>query len=177
MGGVWTICQVAKVEATEEASKMVARSSTGRWRRRFQTQTNETFVGAVEKGHMEMGFQVCDVKRALAAVSRIAAKGNRVSFGPEEDDNYIQNVKTGKRIKMRRKGGAYVVDVVLVGSGRKTEIAIDSAVEEPVCSKDWSQEFEMAELLKGEEMTLVSANGGKINHYGKRKVIFEAPVF
>ena len=78
---------------------------------------------------------------------------------------------------MRRKGGAYVVDVVLVGSGRKTEITIDSAAEEPVCPKDWAQEFEMAELRQGEEMTLVSANGGKINHYGKRKVIFEAPVF
>ena len=41
---------------------------------------------------MEMGFQVCDVKRALAAVSRITAKGNRVSFGPDEGDNFIQNV-------------------------------------------------------------------------------------
>ena len=143
----------------------------------FPDATKGDIVGAVEKGHMEMGFQVCDVKRALAAVSRITAKGNRVSFGPEENDNYIQNVKTGKRIKMRRKGGAYVVDVVLVGSGRKTEITIDSAAEEPVCPKDWAQEFEMAELRNGEEMPLVSANGEKINHYGKRKVIFEAPVF
>ena len=126
---------------------------------------------------MEMGFQVCDVKRSLAAVSRITAKGNRVAFGPAEEDNYIQNVKTGKRIKMRRKGGAYVVDVVLVGSGQKTEITIDSAAEESVCPKDWAAEFKMADLQEGEEMTLISANGGKIDHYGKRKIVFEAPVF
>ena len=105
VGGVWTICEVAKVKVDAK----------------------ETFIGAVDKGYMEMGFQVCDVKRALAAVSRITAKGNRVAFGPEEEDNYIQNVNTGKKIKMRRKGGAYVVDVALVGSGQKAEITIDSA--------------------------------------------------
>ena len=111
---------------------------------------------------MEMGFEVCDVRRALAAVSRITSKGNRVAFGPEEDDNYIQNVKSGQKIKMRKKGGAYVVDVVLVGSGKKTEITIDSAAEEAVCPEEWASEFETTRLKKGEEMSLVSANGGKI---------------
>ena len=125
---------------------------------------------------MEMGFQVCDVKRALAAVSRITAKGNRVSFGPEEDDNYIQHVESGKKIMMRKKGGAYVVDVVLVGSGKKTEITIDSAAEEAVCPAEWAAEFGTTQVKKGEEMSLVSANGGKIEHFGTRKVIFEAPV-
>ena len=137
----------------------------------------EVFIGAVDKGYMEMGFEVCDVRRALAAVSRITAKGNRVAFGPEEDDNYIQNVKSGKKIKMRKKGGAYVVDVVLVGSGRKTEIKIVSAAEVAVCPEEWVSEFETTRLKKGEEMSLVNANGGKIQHFGRRKVIFEAPVF
>ena len=100
-----------------------------------------------------------------------------MAFGPEEDDNYIQNVKSGKEIKMRKKGGVYVVDVVLVGSGKKTEITIDSAAEEAVCPEEWASEFETTRLKKGEEMSLVSANGGKIKHFGKRKVIFEAPVF
>ena len=137
----------------------------------------DVFIGAVEKKHMEMGFEVCDVRRALAAVSRITAKGNRVAFGPETEDNFIENVKTGQKIPMRKKGGAYVVDVALVGSGQKTEITIDSAAEESVCPEDWAKEFETTKLKMGEEMTLVSANGGTISHYGKRKVIFEASVF
>ena len=98
-------------------------------------------------------------------------------FGPEENGNYIQNVGNGKRIQMRRKGGVYVVDVALVGSGQKAEITIDSAAEESVCPEGWAKEFETTKLKEGEEMTLVSANGGKINHYGRRKVNFEASVF
>ena len=126
---------------------------------------------------MEMGFEVCDVRRPWAAVSRITSKGNRVVFGAKEDDNYIQHVESGKKIKMRKKGGAYVVDVALVGSGQTTEITIDSAAEEPVCPREWAKEFDMIKVKEGEEMKLVSANSGKISHYGRRKVIFEAPVF
>ena len=137
----------------------------------------DLFIGAVDKGYMEMGFEVCDVRRPLAAVSRMTSKGNRVVFGPKEEDNYIQHVESGKKIMMRKKGGAYVVDVMLVGSGKKTEITIDSAAEEAVCPEEWASEFETTQVKKGEEMSLVSANGGKIKHFGKRTVIFEAPVF
>ena len=70
-----------------------------------------------------------------------------------------------------------MVDVALVGSGQKTEITIDSAAEESVCPEDWAKEFETTKLKMGEQMTLVSANGGTISHYGKRKVIFEASAF
>ena len=124
-----------------------------------------------------MCFEVCDVRRPLAAVSRMTSKGNRVVFGPGEEDNYIQHVESGKKIKMRKKGGAYAVDVVLRGSGRKAEITIDSAAEESVCPAEWANEFEMTKVREGEEMSLVSANGGKIKHYGRRKVVFEASVF
>ena len=63
-----------------------------------------------------------------------------ICFGPKEEDNYIQHVESGKKIKMRKKGGAYVVDVALVGSGQTTEITIDSAAEEPVCPREWAKE-------------------------------------
>ena len=49
-----------------------------------------------------MGLEVCDVRKALAAVSRITAKGNRVVFGSESEESYIQNVATGKMIGMRK---------------------------------------------------------------------------
>ena len=70
--------------------------------------SKEVFIGAVDKGYMEMGFEVFDVRRALAAVSRITSKGNRVAFGPEEDDNYIQNVKSGKKQSKCGKGVAHM---------------------------------------------------------------------
>ena len=69
------------------------------------------------------------------------------------------------------------MDVALVGTGQGTQITFDPAAEEAVCPKDWAAEFKMAELQEGEEMALISANGGRINHYGKRKIVFEAPVF
>ena len=63
-------------------------------------------VGGV--GMMGMIFQVSDVRKPLAAVWRICDKGNRVCFGPSEEDNYIQHKETGKMISMRRKGGSYI---------------------------------------------------------------------
>ncbi len=46
-----------------------------------------------------------------------------------DGESYIQNVATGKKIEMRKKGRAYVIDVV-TENGRKEEITIDSAAEE-----------------------------------------------
>ena len=43
-------------------------------------------------------FQVCDVKRPLAAVSQICKKGNLVQFGEREEDCFIMNVSTQERI-------------------------------------------------------------------------------
>ena len=58
-----------------------------------------------------MTFQASDVRRPLAAVARIVETGNRVQFGHDVEDNYIQNVVTGDKVPMRRKGRSYVIDV------------------------------------------------------------------
>lgn len=57
-----------------------------------------------------MNFQVSDVKRPLAAVWRIAEKGNLIQFGPRAEDNFILNTKTKEKIGIRRKGRSYVLD-------------------------------------------------------------------
>ena len=59
---------------------------------------------------MSLGFQVADVKKPLVAVKRIVEKGNVVSFGPKEEDNFIRNVESGKKINMVHKGGSYVIE-------------------------------------------------------------------
>ena len=56
-----------------------------------------------------MTFQASDVQKPLAAVWRIAEKGNIVRFGPREEDNFIENVATGRKIQMIKKGGSYVI--------------------------------------------------------------------
>ena len=73
-----------------------------------------TFKAAGEEGLIGMTFQASDVQKPLAAVWRIAEKGNRVCFGPGVEDNYIQNLKTGKKIQMVRKGGSYIVNADFV---------------------------------------------------------------
>jgi hypothetical protein len=65
-----------------------------------------------EAAIMSLTFQVSDVQKPLAAVRRISEKGNRVVFGPTE--NYIENVSTGRRIQMVKKGGSYVVPAELI---------------------------------------------------------------
>ena len=69
---------------------------------------------------MGMEFQVSGVKKPLAAVWRIAEAGNLVQFGPKPGDNFIQNVRTGKRVGLRKKGGSYVLGVEFVKKDETT---------------------------------------------------------
>ena len=66
-----------------------------------------------------MNFEVTEVTKPLVAVRRIVENGNRVVFGDDDEDgyvNYIQNKNTGARIPMREKGGSYVIDVELLAA-------------------------------------------------------------
>ena len=60
---------------------------------------------------MSMGFEVCDVKKALAAVWKVCEKGNLVQFGFLDGESFITNKKTGDKVFMKRKGRSYVLDV------------------------------------------------------------------
>ena len=64
-----------------------------------------TFKAGGGDSVMGMKFQVSDVQKPLAAVWRIAERGNRVCFGPDPRYNYIENIASGKKINMIRKGG------------------------------------------------------------------------
>ena len=67
-----------------------------------------------EGGMMGLVFQVSDVRKPLAAVWRIAEKGNLVCFGPEEGDNYIMNKKSGKKVLLKKRGGSYIMRVQVI---------------------------------------------------------------
>ena len=63
---------------------------------------------------MGLGFEASDVRKPLAAVHRIVEKGNKVQFGPNPEDNFIQNIATNEKVHMRKKGRSYVLGVELV---------------------------------------------------------------
>ena len=69
-----------------------------------------TFKAGTDQAVVSLGFQVSDVQKPLAAVWRIVEKGNVVQFGPKEEDIFIQNVESRKKILMVRKGGSYVIE-------------------------------------------------------------------
>ena len=120
---------------------------------------DEIGIEAVEKNEvMGMGFQVCsEVRKPLAAVWRICHKGNVVQFGPADEYCYIQNIKSFKKVELRKKGGSYVMDVELVFKGDVvgvSESTIDSGAEE-------GEMFEVKGVGAEGKMRLVNASGGE----------------
>ena len=139
------------------------------------------FIGAVEEvATIGMNFQVCEVKKALAAVRRICKAGNVVQSGSEPEECYIENKMSRKRVALRHKGGSYVMDVQFVREGNGevmyvAEITVDSGAEESVCPVEWGKEF--GTKAAAETMRLVNAGGGTIRHVGSRRVTFKSVGF
>ena len=49
-------------------------------------------------------------------------------------------------------------------------VTVDSAAEESVCPKEWGKQFGTTLVEENQKMQFVSANGGKIEHFGSREV-------
>ena len=56
-------------------------------------------------------FQVTDVAKPLASVSRILDKGNTVVFSRTKGGSYILNEKTGGKIPLVEEKGTFVMNV------------------------------------------------------------------
>ena len=56
-------------------------------------------------------FQVTDVGKPLASVSRILDKGNTVVFTRNSGGSYIINEKTREKIPIKEEKGTFVLDV------------------------------------------------------------------
>ena len=57
-------------------------------------------------------FQATDVRKPLAAVSRILDKGNKVVSS--RYGSFKQNEKSGRKIELKEENGVFVVEVVFV---------------------------------------------------------------
>ena len=70
-----------------------------------------TFRHDDSSGILGLTFQVTEVKKALAAVWRLAEHGNIIQFGPEAEQNFIMNLSTQQKIPLHKRGGSYVMQV------------------------------------------------------------------
>ena len=56
-------------------------------------------------------FQVCDVTRPLASVSKIVEAGHTIVFAPEwKGGSYITNIKSKERTYLAQRDGVFVLD-------------------------------------------------------------------
>ena len=61
-----------------------------------------------------MAFQATtDVKKPLAAASKIAAKGNRIVLDDAESDSFIENKASGIRIPLKTETGVYMMEMTV----------------------------------------------------------------
>ena len=100
----------------------------------------------------------------------------------------MKHVETGQTVKLKRKGGSYVLRVEFIrrkticgeavweGLGRE-EVTVDSGAEESVCPVSWGVEFRMTPVVLGREMKMVNAGGGELNHYRSRKITITTGFF
>ena len=129
--------------------------------------------GEGDKGQMGITFQVADVVKPLISVKRLVEKGNCVSFGPDESDNFIENRNLKSKVGLVPTAkGSYLLKVNFA-KGRETEIVVDSGAEENVCPKWWGDQFGLNG--SGRMLNLRNASGGKIQHWGQREVLVESP--
>ena len=52
---------------------------------------------------------VAEVKKTLLSAARIVDRGHRICLGPNDEDNYIENLKSGDKIPVRRKSDVFVI--------------------------------------------------------------------
>ena len=106
-------------------------------------------------------------------MKRLVEKGNCVSFGPEEKDNFIENRHSKCKVGLTPTAkGSYLLKVNFAG-GPETDIVVDSGAEENVCPKWWGESFGLKNSVR--LLNLRSASGAKNPHWGEREVIVESP--
>ena len=69
-----------------------------------------------------MAFQATtDVKKPLAAASRITAKGNRIVLDDATSKSYIENKATGVKIPLKLENGVYMMEMLVTPFQRQTK--------------------------------------------------------
>ena len=124
-----------------------------------------------------MTFNVASVTKPLASAAQVVASGNRIVLDPRPDESYVENVKTGERMRLREQKGVYVFDVQYRG-GEEGTITLDSGAGVSVWPKEMA-DYAAEMLPKKPNLKMIAANGTPIENYGRAKVVLRGrkPVF
>ena len=71
--------------------------------------SRRVIVSAVTGQQLAMNFQVTDVQKSLLAVSRLIEQGNIVQFDKRPGDSFIQNMSSGDKLLLERRGNSWVI--------------------------------------------------------------------
>ena len=77
---------------------------------RFHPSEGRRRDGRMSGGVCEMDFHVTDTTKPLAAAMAITRMGNRVVLEEGQGKSYIENLKTGDRVILKKSNGTYVFD-------------------------------------------------------------------
>ena len=112
-------------------------------------------------------FQVTHARKALASVSKIVRKGNKVIFTP--NGSHIENIATGERMKLRVERGTYVFDVKY-HNGEHGSITLDSGAGASCWPVGMMQDVEMEPKQPG--IKFRAANGEELKYFGRKSIGF-----
>ena len=68
-----------------------------------------------------MTFQIAEVTKILASVSRIVATGHRIIFDSPDIGSYIEHKDTGRKIKLRQNNWVYILDMWVAPNPSKSQ--------------------------------------------------------
>ena len=126
-----------------------------------------------------MTFNLAGVTKPLASAAQVVASGNRVVLDPQPDRCFVENVKTGERMKLREHKGVYVFDVQYC-DGEEGTITLDSGAGVSVWPADWAH-YAAETMPRKPGLKMVAANGTPIENMGRAKVVLKGkrppPVF
>ena len=109
--------------------------------------------------------------------------------GEEADECFIKHKQSGRKVMLQKKRVSYVLKVEFVRETKDEKgvvaweslgvgaITVDSGAEESVCPLGWGATFGMKVVAPGRELKMINAGGGRMKHYGSRKVDFKASGF
>ena len=112
-------------------------------------------------------FNVAEVRKPLASAVRMVMAGNRVVL--DSDDSYIENRKTGERMKLKVKDGTYVFDAQYK-DGEVDEFTSDSGAGVNVWPQGRPHDIPMMPKRSG--IRMCAASGTEIQNLGRKIVQF-----
>ena len=71
--------------------------------------SRRVIISSITGKKLSMNFQVTDVQKPLLAVSRLIEQGNIVQFGKLPGHSFIQNISTGEKLHLERRGNSWVI--------------------------------------------------------------------